>query len=64
LRATFSNNTYEVDSDSTRCADTPRATSKIAQEMKLKRPLTLLVRIIDENNSWNFKQIQEMDERR
>ena len=34
------------------------------KKMKPTDLLTLLlVRIIDENNSWNFKQLQEMDER-
>jgi len=37
---------------------------KLPKEMKQEDLLTLLmVRIIDENNSWNFKQLQEMDER-
>lgn len=37
---------------------------RLPQKMKPNDLLTLLmVRIIDENNSWNFKQLQEMDER-
>jgi magnesium transporter len=37
---------------------------KLPQGMKTNDLITLLlVRIIDENNSWNFKQLQEMDER-
>jgi magnesium transporter len=37
---------------------------KLPKNMKSEDLLTLLmVRIIDENNSWNFKQLQEMDER-
>jgi magnesium transporter len=37
---------------------------KLPKEMKQEDLLTLLlVRIIDDNNSWNFKQLQEMDER-
>ena len=37
---------------------------KLPKKMKQNDLLTLLmVRIIDENNSWNFKQLQEMDER-
>jgi magnesium transporter len=37
---------------------------KLPKEMKTEDLLTLLlIRIIDENNSWNFKQLQEMDER-
>jgi magnesium transporter len=37
---------------------------KLPKKMKTTDLLTLLlIRIIDENNSWNFKQLQEMDER-
>ena len=37
---------------------------RLPKKMKPNDLLTLLmVRIIDENNSWNFKQLQEMDER-
>jgi magnesium transporter len=37
---------------------------KLPKKMKTADLLTLLlIRIIDENNSWNFKQLQEMDER-
>ena len=37
---------------------------KLPKKMKTNDLLTLLlIRIIDENNSWNFKQLQEMDER-
>jgi magnesium transporter len=37
---------------------------KLPKKMKTTDMLTLLlIRIIDENNSWNFKQLQEMDER-
>ncbi len=37
---------------------------KLPKGMKTNDMITLLlVRIIDENNSWNFKQLQEMDER-
>ncbi len=37
---------------------------RLPNKMKPNDLLTLLmVRIIDENNSWNFKQLQEMDER-
>lgn len=37
---------------------------RFPENMKQNDLLTLLtVRIIDENNSWNFKQLQEMDER-
>jgi magnesium transporter len=37
---------------------------KLPKNMKTTDLLTLLlIRIIDENNSWNFKQLQEMDER-
>jgi magnesium transporter len=37
---------------------------KLPKKVKTTDLLTLLIiRIIDENNSWNFKQLQEMDER-